>query len=153
MNLPRRLSSIALAVGLLLLAAGAPAQALAAEAEVTVHVVRASKKPGKTDPRLKRFQKQFEDFAYKSYQLEGVKKVKLKSGKAETVQLAGGKSLTVNLNSVGKDGKARLKLAIPGVVDTTVSMAKGGDVVLGGPAMPHGDGVLFVPITVNKIKK
>ena len=145
------LRSLVAAVGLSL-ALAAPAQALAEQkADLTVHVVRASKKPGKTDPRLARFSEQFRDFAYKSYELVGVKKATVEKGKSKTVALAGDKKLTVNFRSVDKNGRARLKLSIPGVVESTVAVRPGGDVVLGGPAMPHGDGVLFVPVTLNRI--
>lgn len=130
-----------------------PGQVLADEADVTVHVVQASKKAGPTDPALERFRSQFGDFAYKSYKLLAVRKAKVTKGKPATVDLAGGKKLTLDLRSVDKAGRAKLKLSIPGVVETTVAVRKGGDVVLGGPAMPHGDGVLFVPVTVEKVKQ
>lgn len=143
---------LAAAFGLLLFLA-APAPALAAEkADLTVHVVRASKKPGKTDPRLTRFQEQLGDFAYKSYELVAVKKATVEKGKSKTIALAGKRKLTVNFRSVDKNGRARLKLSIPGVVESTVAVRPGGDVVLGGPAMPDGDGVLFVPVTLNKVR-
>lgn len=153
MNAPRRLAIKALGLSVLMcLAAPATALAQGKQADVTVHVVLASKKPGNTDPRLSRFKKQFSDFAYKSYQLLAVRQASVKEGGTETVELAGGKKLNLNFRSVGKDGRARMKVSIPGVVDTTVSLGEGGDVVLGGPALPHGDGVLFVPVTLNKIR-
>ncbi len=152
MNASRR--SVLASLGLAFAFAFAPLSASAAEkADVTVHVVQASKKPGKNDPRLERFRKQLGDFAYKNYQLLSTKKVDVEVGKSETVDLAGGKKLTVNFRSIDKQGRARMKLSIPGVVDTTVAVRPGGDVVLGGPAMPHGDGVLFVPVTLNRLKK
>src|SRR5690606_35047740 len=41
------------------------------------------------------------------------------------------------------------KLVIPEVVDTTVSLALDGVVILGGPAIPSGkNGVLFLPVTL-----
>lgn len=149
----RRLASAAfgLALALSLLA---PAEVLAEgkQADVTVHVVRASKKPGKTDPRLGKFKKQFGDFAYQSFEVVSVHKANIKEGGTETVQLPAGKQLSLNFRSVGKDGKARMKVSIPKVVETTVSLPQGGDVILGGPAMPDGDGVIFVPVTLNRIR-
>src|SRR5690606_5163719 len=73
-------------------------------------------------------------------------------GKSKTIALAGKRKLTVNFRSVDKNGRARLKLSIPGVVESTVAVRPGGDVVLGGPAMPDGDGGLFVPATLNKVR-
>jgi len=125
--------------------------AQATEAELTVHVVLASKKPGKTDKRLARFKKQFGDFAYQSYQLLSVERAKVKLGESQTVKLAGGKELTLKFTSMGKGNRARVMLSIPDVIETTVAIVPGGDVVLGGPAMPHGDGVLFVPVTLNRL--
>jgi hypothetical protein len=151
MNASRR--SLLVAFGLFFFLV-APVQALAQEkADLSVHVIAASKKPGKSDPRLERFRKQLGDFAYKNYQLLSVKKISVEKGQSQTVSLEGGKKLTVNFRSIDKDGRARLKLTIPGVVESTVAVRPGGDVVLGGPAMPHKDGVLFVPVTLNKVKK
>ena len=152
MNTLRR-SAIAM-IGVSLMALVAPMRAVAEgkQATVTVHVVQASKKPGETDERLKKFKKQFSDFAYKSYKLVGTEQATVPEGGTKSVQLAGGRKLDVNFRSIGKDGRARLKLSIPGVVDTTVALAEGGDVVLGGPALPSGDGVLFVPVTLNQVK-
>jgi len=151
---PSRRSVLVLFSLLALLLAPLSASAQKEEvADVSVHVVLASKKAGKSDPRLERFRKQLGDFAYKSYSLVKVERVNVEKGKSQTLDLAGGKKLTVNFRSVDKDGRARLKLTIPGVVESTVAVRPGGDVVLGGPAMPHGDGVLFVPVTLNKVKK
>lgn len=148
-HLTAALSGLALVLCLV-----APLEAVAEgkQADVTIHVVRASKKPGKTDPRLNKFKKQFSDFAYQSFEVVSVRQAKIKEGGTETVDLPKGKKLSLNFRSVGKDGKARMKLSIPGVVDTTVSMQQGGDVILGGPAMPDGDGVIFVPVTLNRIR-
>lgn len=152
MNATRR--SVLVLFGLLaLLLAPLSAAAQDEVADVSVHVILASKKAGKTDPRLEKFRKQLGDFAYKSYSLLDVKKAQVAKGKSQTVDLAGGKKLTINFRSVDKDGRARLKLTIPGVVESTVAVRPGGDVVLGGPALPHGDGVLFVPVTLNRVKK
>ena len=131
MNASRR--SVLASLGLAFAFAFAPLGASAAEkADVTVHVVQASKKPGKNDPRLERFRKQLGDFAYKNYQLLSVKKISVEKGQSQTVSLEGGKKLTVNFRSIDKDGRARLKLTIPGVVESTVAVRPGGDVVLGG---------------------
>lgn len=130
-----------------------PAGALAQKASVTVQVIQASKKPGKTDKSLERFQDQLGDFAYKSYKLVDTKRTTVELGKTSTVTLPGKRKLDIHLRSIDKQGRARLKLSIPGVVDSTVAVRQGGDVVLGGPAMPHGDGVLFVPVTVTRITK
>lgn len=148
-HLAAAVSGLALALSLLV-----PVEAVAEgkQADVTIHVVRASKKPGKTDPRLGKFKKQFSDFAYKSFEVVSVKQAKIKEGGTETVDLPAGKRLSLNFRSVGKDGKARMKLSIPGVVETTVSLPQGGDVILGGPAMPDGDAVIFVPVTLNRVR-
>jgi hypothetical protein len=134
--------------------AGAPAFARAdgpaKTVTVEVDMIHASKAAGPADPKADRFKAQLGDFNFQSYKHVGEKKVSVTLGQAETVPLAGGKELKITFSKVDKDGRARLKLAIKGVVETSVSLADKGSVVLGGPALPHGDGVLFVPVTLHK---
>lgn len=138
-------------LALLLSLAAAPAFAEEpAQVSVEVSVVEASKKDGPVDPRVKRFQDQLDDFAYKSFKLVSEEKVSLQKGGKQSVGLPNGKTLTVGYTKLDKDGRVRLRLAIDGVVSTSVSLAKGGSVVLGGPALPHGESVLFVPVTLAK---
>lgn len=121
-----------------------------AQVSVDVTIVEASKKDGPVDPRVKPFQDQLDDFAYKSFKLLSEKSVSVPRGGKQMVGLPNGKTLTVGYTKVDKDGRVRLRLAIDGVVSTSVSLAKGGSVVLGGPALPHGESVLFVPVTLSK---
>ncbi|AKU93091.1 hypothetical protein [Vulgatibacter incomptus] len=141
-----------LAAGLLL-CAFAPAKVLAAPAAtVAVDVVLASKQPGDTDPRLAKFRTQFADFAYKSFKLVGSRLITVEEKQSTQVDLAGDHKLSVTFTKFEANGRAKLKLAVPGVMDTTISLARDGSVVVGGPALKSGDGVLFVPVTLVEVK-
>lgn len=155
--------SLALALPLLvgLLPASAGAQALAHEkmATVAVDIVRASKTPGKTDPRLEKFRSQLADFSFQRYKLLDSRLVTVEEKQTVSVPLEKGrklqgKDLKITFVKVEKDGRARIKLSIPGILDTTVSLALDGVVILGGPAIPSGkNGVLFVPVTLVNVNK
>ncbi len=137
----------------LVLCAFVPTAALAApKATVAIDVVLASKEPGKTDPRLAKFSSQFADFAYKSFKLVGSRLITVEETKSATVELAGDHKLEITFTKASASGRARLKLAVPGVLDTTVSLARDGSVVVGGPALRSGSGVLFVPVTLVEVK-
>lgn len=129
-----------------------PLAAGAQTASVEVMVVQASKQEGPTDPRIGPLRKQFADFAYRSFQVLSQQQVDVTEGGTQTVSIPGGKTLTIRFTKRDKDGKARLALEIPAVVKSTVSLAPGGTVMLGGPAMPHGPGVLFVPVKLTRVK-
>lgn len=151
MNTDRRSILRFLFVASLAVAAGLPLEARAAEkrATVTIEVIRASKADGPTDPKAEPIRRQMGDFAYKSFRHLASRTAAVEVGGKQQVDLVEGKTLQVGFPQVDKDGRVRLQLAIPGVVNTTVSLAPGGSVVLGGPAMPSGDGVLFVPVTLT----
>jgi phosphoglycolate phosphatase-like HAD superfamily hydrolase len=154
MNMDRRALLRLLVVASLGLAVGLPLEADAAEktATVAVEVVRASKAAGPTDPKAEAIRQQMGDFAYKSFRHLATRTASVELKASREVELVEGKKLRVAFRQVDKDGRARLQLAIPGVIDTVVSLAPGGTVVLGGPALPSGDGVLFVPVTLRAVK-
>lgn len=158
----RILTTIGISLGLALLTLGAPDAAQAAEprmATVAVDIVRASKTPGRTDPRLEKFRMQLADFSFKKYKLLDTNLVTVEEKKTVSVPLEKGrrlrgKSLDITFVKVEKDGKVRLKLVIPEVLDTTVSLSMDGVVILGGPAIPSGkNGVLFLPVTLVNVSK
>ena len=147
-RLARRSVLAALAVGLVL--AAGPAHAGEKKATVVVDVVKASKEAGPSDAKVEKFRAQLDRFDYRSYKVVSTKRVTVEKGESETVDLPGGKTLTVRFKQVDKDGRVRLRLSIKGVVETSVSLSPGGSVVLGGPALPHAGGVLFVPVTLSR---
>jgi hypothetical protein len=136
----------------------AKVQAQEKMATVAVDIVRASKTPGKTDPRLEKFRRQLADFSFQRYRLLDSRLVTVEEKQTVSVPLEKGrklqgKDLQVTYVKQEKDGRARLKLVIPGVVDTTVTLALDGTVILGGPAIPSGEnGVLFLPVTLVTVK-
>lgn len=157
----RRILTIYGCLALAILAIAAPGTALAAEprmATVSVDIVRASKTPGRTDPRLEKFRLQLADFSFKKYKLLDTNLVTVEEKKTVSIPLEKGrklrgKTLDVTFVKMEKDGKVRLKLVIPEVVDTTVSLSLDGVVILGGPAIPSGkNGVLFLPVTLVAVK-
>lgn len=152
----KRISVIGLCCWMALLAL--PAVAVAAEprmATVAVDIIRATKEPGPSDPRLEKFRAQLADFSYQSYQLVESRLVTVEEKKSASVSLEKGKKLQVTFSGTEKNGRARLKLAIPEVMESTVALGLDGVVVLGGPALPSSKGgVLFVPVTlINAPKK
>ncbi|HLV60468.1 MAG TPA: hypothetical protein VKY51_03610 [Fredinandcohnia sp.] len=156
----RTLTTIGISLGLALWALGLPHAAKAAEprrATVAVDIVRASKTPGRSDPRLEKFRMQLADFSFKKYKLLDSRLVTVEEKKTVSIPLEKGrklrgKSLDVTFVKVEKDGKVRLRLLIPEVLDTTVSLSLDGVVILGGPAIPSGkNGVLFLPVTLVNV--
>lgn len=156
----RTLTTIGISLGLALWALGLPHAAKAAEprrATVSVDIVRASKTPGRSDPRLEKFRMQLADFSFKKYRLLDSRLVTVEEKKTVSIPLEKGrklrgKSLDVTFVKVEKDGKVRLRLLIPEVLDTTVSLSLDGVVILGGPAIPSGkNGVLFLPVTLVNV--
>lgn len=139
-------------------AAAGDAHAQERMATVAVDIVRASKTPGKSDPRLEKFRRELADFSFKRYRLLDSRLVTVEEKKTVSVPLEKGrklkgKDLQVTYVQREKDGRAQLKLVIPGVVDTTVTLAQDGTVILGGPAIPSGkNGVLFLPVTLVTVK-
>lgn len=154
MNTDRRHLLRFLFVASLVVATGLPfrADAAAKQATVAVEVIRASKADGPTDPKAEPIRRQMGDFAYRSFRHLASRSTTVDVKGTAQVDLFEGKKLQVGFRQVDKDGRVRLQLAIPGVVNTTVSLAPGGSVVLGGPALPSGDGVLFVPVTLTSVK-
>lgn len=147
MNLLRTLVAIALFAGFI-----APAAHATPKATVAVDVVLASKEPGETDPRLAKFRMQFADFAYKSFKLLGSRLITVEEKQSAAVDLAGDHKLEVTFSKLEPNGRAKLKLSVPGVLQTNVSLALDGSVVVGGPALKSGNGVLFVPVTLVEAK-
>ena len=142
-----------LGLAALLIVAIAPAAAWAApKATVAVDVVLASKEPGDTDPRLAKFKMQFADFAYKSFKLLGSRLITVEEKESARIDLAGDHKLDVTFSKLETNGRAKLKLSVPGVLQTNVSLARDGSVVVGGPALKEGNGVLFVPVTLVEAK-
>lgn len=130
-----------------------PSAAFAApKATVAIDIVQASKEPGENDPRLAKFRSQFADFAYKSFKLVGSRLITVEEKASTKVPLAGGHELTVTVTEANAAGRAKLKLVVPGVLETTVALKRDGSVLVGGPALPSGNGVLFVPVTLVEVK-
>lgn len=160
MTMWRSLITYGLSLALSILAVGLPEAARAAEprmATVAVDIVRASKTPGRSDPRLEKFRLQLADFSFKKYRLLDTNLVTVEEKKTVSVPLEKGrklrgKSLDITFLKVDKEGKVNLRLVIPDVLDTTVSLSLDGVVILGGPAIPSGkNGVLFLPVTLVNV--
>lgn len=146
-------STFALVAAFLVLLPVASASAEPKMATVAIDVIRASKKEGKTDPRLEKFRVHLSDFAYKSYELVATRLVTVEEKKSTSVQLEGDKKLRVTFSEIQPNGRARLELSIPDVVESTVALGHDGVVVLGGPGLPsEKGGVLFVPVTLVRAK-
>lgn len=127
---------------LLLLPAAARAQG---EVRVTVHVIHASKAPGKVDPRLAQLEKQLAAFAFRSYTLHRVQVLTLALGATGEVDLPGARKLLVTPKGRDAQGKLKVHLRIEKVVDATYLIADGGTLIVGGPR--HGEGTMILAVT------
>ncbi len=127
---------------LLLLPSAARAQG---KVQVTVHVIHASKAPGKVDPRLAQLKKQLAAFAFRSYTLHRVQVLTLALGATGEVDLPGARTLFVTPKGRDAQGKLKVHLRIDKVVDATYLIANGGTLIVGGPR--HGEGTMILAIT------
>ena len=112
---------------------------------VTVHVIHASKTPGKVDDRVKNLVKEMENFGFKSFTVHRVQELKLKLNKPGEVELPDDRKLVVTALSRDAAGKLKIQVTIEKVVDTTYTISDGASILFGGPR--HDDGTMVLAIT------
>lgn len=132
---------------LLLGAALIPVAASAQAAPVTIHVsvIHASKSGSEVDEELVPLKRQLSAFAFSSYKLVDTKDLRLAFGSQAKVRLPNGATLEVRPLRRDADGKLRVQLRIPDLVDTTYAIAPGGTLIVGGPKWKRG--VLILAVT------
>lgn len=124
------------------------AHAFAAEpsAELQVSVIYAQKNAGMgLDPRVRPYLAELiRQFTFASYRLESDTVKRTDLGKSAQFALPGEKILLLTPKSFEKDGRLKVHLSIPKLLETDLLFAKNGELFLGGPR--HENGVLILII-------
>jgi hypothetical protein len=123
---------------------------VAQQVELRIGSILASNQSNDFDPRLAKMKKQLEVFKYKSYKL--IKEDHQQAGwNADTsFEIPGGRSLIVAPQG-RQDNQLSLKVRLlegeKPLLDTTVRLREGSNLLLGGP--PHEGGVLILSISAS----
>lgn len=117
--------------------------------DVKLMVVHAKDGDPYVDPRLKELEPHLEFLRYDRFEVLTSESAKL-AGKPATFQVEGGRKVTVSVLSKD-DKRVRLKVqmykADKKLVDTTVSVNRGGTFVVAGPKFQGG--MLLLPLTAD----
>ncbi len=129
---------------------GGKAQAPAGQVKVQVMVVHATDAKTYVDPKLENLERHLEFLKYSSYEVLSTEREGLTIDKSTSFAIDGGRKVTVTLLSKD-ESKARLRVqmykADKKLVDTTVSVKRGGTFIVAGPK--YQGGMLLLPITAN----
>lgn len=132
-------------------AGGPGAQAPAPESvNLQLMVVHATNGAAWVDPKLGGIERHLKMLSYSRYQVLSTDKAVMKADKTTTFQVEGGRQVRVTLLSV-TDARAQVRVemlrASDKILDTTVSINRGGTFIVGGPK--HEGGILLLPITAS----
>ncbi len=143
---------LGLASALLLLLVGAPAHA--GGYKLAVKVVHAQNQSAKVDKRLEGLVKQLDALKFKGYELKDEATFELELGASGRMQVPSDKTparredvawMTVTPLSLAPDGKLKLELEVKDLkFKTTVVLAQGATLAVGGPAYDGGAIILAV---------
>ncbi len=123
-----------------------------AEGQVKVQVMVVHATDGKVfvDPKLEKLERHLEFLKYSSYEVISTERDALAQDKSTSFAIEGGRKVTVTLLSKD-ESKARLRVqmykADKKLVDTTVSVKRGGTFIVAGPK--YQGGMLLLPITAD----
>ena len=133
-------------LALLCTACLAPAWAAEPNAELQVSVIYAQKNAGMgLDPRVRPYLAELiKQFTFSSYRLESDSVTRTDLGNSAQFALPGDKTLLLTPKSFEKDGRLKVHLSIPKLLETDLLFAKNGELFLGGPR--HENGVLILVI-------
>ncbi len=137
-------------LALLLLGAWLEAGEVAQQVDLRIGSILASNQSNDFDPRLAKMKNQLKVFKYQSYKL--IKEDHQKAGwnADASFEIPGGRSLIVVPQGRQNNQlslKVRLLEGEKPVLDTTVRLREGGNLLLGGP--PHEGGVLILSISAS----
>lgn len=133
--------------------AGAPAQGnaqtpAADTVNVQLMVVHATNGEAWVDPKLGGIQRHLTMLSYNHYEVLQTNKAVMKPDKVSTFQVEGGRQVRITLLDVN-DTRAQVRVEMlrssDKILDTTVSINRGGTFIVGGPK--HDGGILLLPIT------
>ncbi len=143
----RRFSPPVVALALALMAARV---AEAAPVRLNLKIIHAHNKGKQIDPKLKKLVKQFASLRFSAFELKDEANFNLEIGASGSMQLPGGEWMKINTQSL-HDDKLRLELVVDKLkFKTTVTIASGATLAVGGPAFE--DGSLILAITRPKPK-
>ncbi len=130
--------------------AQAPAQSRAARVAITMLVVHATDSERGIDPRLESLAGSFRYFKYAGYRLLSTQKADVAEGGDASFSIEGGRTVQVTLISKD-DARARVRVQITNaegkLLDTTVSINRGGTFIVAGPK--YKDGILMLPLRAS----
>lgn len=147
-------SALALGVGApapVLAADGPSARAPAGKITLTMPVVYATASHKRVDPKLKSVVRYLQHLRYTGFELLDTHRVQLAPRGKQTVNIEGGRKLTVEL--LQQDARrAQVRVQIEAgkgrkVIDTTMWLNRNGTVIVAGPR--HKDGILVLPLTAR----
>lgn len=122
----------------------------AARVGVQISVVHATDSETGIDPRLSALASSFRYFKYKGYRLLSTQDATVSVGEDHSFPIEGGRRLKVTL--ISKDeSRARVRVEMSGndgkLLDTTVSINRGGTFIVAGPG--YKDGILMLPVRAD----
>lgn len=111
-----------------------------------IQVIYATNHGQTIDPRLRPLVGELGSLKFTSYQLRDEATFRLEPGSAGRLQLPNQSWLSLTDRGMAEDGKLRLEIAVPELqFKTTVALANGATVAVGGP--PFADGALILAVT------
>ena len=117
---------------------------------VQISVVHATDSETGIDPRLAALTSSFRYFKYKGYRLLSTQDADVSVGEDHSFPIEGGRRLKVTL--ISKDEtRARVRVEVTSddgkLLDTTVSINRGGTFIVAGPT--YKDGILMLPVRAD----
>jgi hypothetical protein len=117
---------------------------------VQIYVVHATDTESGIDPRLSALSSSFRYFKYKGYRLLSTQDADVSVGEDHSFPIEGGRRLKVTLID-RDDARARVRVEMSGddgkLLDTTVSINRGGTFIVAGPR--YKDGILMLPVRAS----
>ncbi|MDP2316111.1 MAG: hypothetical protein Q8P41_24655 [Pseudomonadota bacterium] len=117
---------------------------------VQISVVHATDSESGIDPRLAALTSSFRYFKYKGYRLLSTQDADVSLGEDHSFPIEGGRRLKVTLISKD-DTRARVRVEMTSdagkLLDTTVSINRGGTFIVAGPV--YKDGILMLPVRAD----
>jgi hypothetical protein len=122
----------------------------AGKVAVQIAVVHATDAEAGIDPRLNALASSFRYFKWKGYRLLSSQDAAVAEGEDHSFAIAGERRLKVTLIS-RDDARARVRVEMSGadgkLLDTTVSINRGGTFIVAGPS--YKDGILMLPVRAD----
>ena len=147
-NLSSSLAMLTVGLGVALAARGAEA----APVSVELKIIHAHNKSKTIDPKIQALAHQLQKLAFTGYTLKDEAVLSLELSAAGRMQLPNGEWLVVTPLALETDGKLKLELAVEKLkFKTTVAIAPGATLVVGGPAFDGG--ALIVAVSRPKEAK